>query len=123
MLPLVVSASAKARGVHFRPWIVTSAGGQHPAYVVWCKQPPERRGASKEVLKTLAKDRELQSMFAGPVDRGFGQQRGSPRLGDQAVGFQGGSAHRRPAGRAGPKANNPGAGQGLPVGATGCGKG
>ena len=46
---LVLRASGKARGVHFRPWIVTSAACQHPAYVLWFKQPPERRGPSPEV--------------------------------------------------------------------------
>ena len=43
---------------------------QHPAYVLWYKQPPERRGPSPEVWKTLAKDEELGTLFAGPVDGG-----------------------------------------------------
>ena len=57
--PLVIHASGKARGVHFRPWIVTGAACQHPAFVLWYKQPPERRGPSPEVWKTLAEDQEL----------------------------------------------------------------
>ena len=56
VVPLVMHASGKARGVHFRPWIVTSAACQHPTYVLWYKQPPERRGLSPEVWKTLAED-------------------------------------------------------------------
>ena len=63
--PLVMRASGKARVVHFRPWILTGAACQHPAYVLWFKQPPERRGPSAEVWKTLAEDGELHSMFAG----------------------------------------------------------
>ena len=42
--PLVMRNSGKARGVHFRPWIVTGAACQHSAFVLWYKQPPERRG-------------------------------------------------------------------------------
>ena len=63
---LVMRASGKARGVHFRPWIVTGAACQHPAYVLWFKQPPERRGPSPEVWKTLAEDgeRKLYSVFS-----------------------------------------------------------
>ena len=68
--PLVMRASGKARGVYFRPWIVTGAVCQHPAFVLWFKQPPERRGPSREVWKTLAEDQELHSMFAGLVDGG-----------------------------------------------------
>ena len=68
--PLVMRASGKARGVHFRPWIVTGAACQHPAFVQWFKQPPERRGPSPEVWKTLPEDQELRSMFAGLVDGG-----------------------------------------------------
>ena len=67
--PLVMRASGKAR-VHFRPWIVTRAACQHPAFVLWNKQPPERRGPSPEVWKTLAEDQEPHSMFAGLVDGG-----------------------------------------------------
>ena len=63
-------ASGKARGVHFRPWILTGAACQHPAYVLWFKQPPERRGPSPDVWKTLAEDGELSSIFAGLVDGG-----------------------------------------------------
>ena len=66
--PLVMRASGKARGLHFRPWIVTGAACQHPAFVLWYKQPPERRGPSPEAWKTLANDQELLSMFAGLVD-------------------------------------------------------
>ena len=61
--PLVMRAGGKARGVHFRPWIVTGAICQHPAFVLWYKQPPERRGPSLEVWKTLAEDQELQSIL------------------------------------------------------------
>ena len=68
--PLVMRASGKARGVHFRPWIVTGAACQHPAYVLWFKQPPECRGPSPEVWKALAEDEELRPMFAGLVDGG-----------------------------------------------------
>ena len=68
--PLLMRASGKARGVHFRPWVVTGAACPHPAYVLWFKQPLERRGPSPEVLKTLAEDRELRSMFAGLADGG-----------------------------------------------------
>ena len=69
--PLVLRASGKARGVHFRPRIVNGSACQHPAYVLWYKQPPERRGSSPEVWKTLAEDQELQAgWFAGLVDRG-----------------------------------------------------
>ena len=53
-----------------RPWIVTGSACQHPAYVLWYKQPPERRGPSPEVWKTLAEEQELQSLFAGLVDGG-----------------------------------------------------
>ena len=42
--PLVMHANGKAQGVHFRPWIVTGAACQHPAFVLWYKQPPERCG-------------------------------------------------------------------------------
>ena len=38
--------------------------------MLWFKQPPERRGPSPEVWKTLAEDRELRSMFAGLLDGG-----------------------------------------------------
>ena len=38
--------------------------------MLWFKQPPERRGPSPEVWKTLAEDGELRSMFAGLVDGG-----------------------------------------------------
>ena len=68
--PLVMRASGKARGVHFRPWIVTGAACQHPAFVLWFKQPLERCRPSPEVSKTLAEDQELHSMFAGLVDGG-----------------------------------------------------
>ena len=68
--PLVMRASGKARGVHFRPWIVTGAACQHPVFVLWFKQPPERRGTSAEVWKTLAEDQGLHSMFAQLVDGG-----------------------------------------------------
>ena len=70
LVPLVMRSSGKARGVHFRPWIVMGAACQHPAYVLWYKQPPERRGPSPEVWKTLADDQELQSLFTGLVDGG-----------------------------------------------------
>ena len=63
-------ASGKAGGIHFRPWIVTGAACQQPAFVLWYQQPPERRGPSPEVWKTLAEDQELHSMFAGLVDGG-----------------------------------------------------
>ena len=56
--------------MHFRPWMVTSTACQHPAFMLWFKQPPELRGPSPEVWKTLAEDEELHSMFAGPVDGG-----------------------------------------------------
>ena len=68
--PLVMRASGKDRGVHFRLWIVAGAACQHPAFMLWYKQPPERRGPSPEVWKTLAEDQELHSMFAGLVDGG-----------------------------------------------------
>ena len=68
--PLVMRASGKPRGLHFRPWIVTGAACQHPAYVLWFKQPAERRGPSPQVWKTLAEDGELRSTFAGLVDGG-----------------------------------------------------
>ena len=38
--------------------------------MLWFKQPPERRGPSPEVWKTLAEVGELRSMFAGLVDGG-----------------------------------------------------
>ena len=50
VVPLVMRASGKARGVHFRPSIVTGAACQHPAYVLWYKGPPERRGPFKASL-------------------------------------------------------------------------
>ena len=56
VVPLVRRASIKGRGLHFRPWIVTGVACHHPAYVMWYKQPPERRGPSPEVWKTLAED-------------------------------------------------------------------
>ena len=59
VVPLVMRASGKARGVYFRPLIVTGASCQHLAYVLWYKQPPERRRPSPEVWKTLAVDQEL----------------------------------------------------------------
>ena len=34
VVPLVMHASGKARGVHFRRWIDTSAAVQHPAFVL-----------------------------------------------------------------------------------------
>ena len=49
MAPLVMRDSGKARGVHFRPWIVTGAACQHPVFVLWYKQSLERRGASPEI--------------------------------------------------------------------------
>ena len=49
VLPLVMRASGKARGVHLRRWLVTGATCQHSAYVLFYKQPPERRGPSPEV--------------------------------------------------------------------------
>ena len=70
VVPLALRASGKARGVHFRPWIITSTTYQHPAYVLWYKQPPERRRPSPEVWKTLAEDQELRTLFAGLVDGG-----------------------------------------------------
>ena len=66
--PLVTRTSGKARDVHFRSWIVTGSTCQHPAYVLWYKQPPERRGPSLEVWKILAEDQELHTLFAGLVD-------------------------------------------------------
>ena len=57
--PLVMRASGKARGIHFRPWIVMGAVCQHPAYMLWYKQPPERRRPSSEVWKALAEGQEL----------------------------------------------------------------
>ena len=68
--PLVMRASGKARGAHFQPWIVTGAACQHPALVLWYKQPPERRGPSPEVSKTLAEDQELHAIFRGTGDAG-----------------------------------------------------
>ena len=53
---LVMRGIGKARGVHFWPWIVTGSACQHPAYVLWFKQPPEHRGPSPEVWETLAED-------------------------------------------------------------------
>ena len=46
--PLVMRASGKARGLHFRPWIVTGAACQHPAFVLWYKQRPERAGPPRK---------------------------------------------------------------------------
>ena len=66
--PLVMHASGKARGVHFRPWIVTGAACQHPAFVLWFKQPPVRHWPSPEVWKTRAEDQELHSMSPGLVN-------------------------------------------------------
>ena len=66
VVPLVMRAKSKARGVHFRPWIGASC--QHPTFVLWFKQPPERRGPSPEVWSTLAKNWELHSMFADLLD-------------------------------------------------------
>ena len=37
VVPLVMRANGKARGVHFRPWIVTGAACQHPAFVLCYK--------------------------------------------------------------------------------------
>ena len=68
--PPVMRASGKARGVHIRPWIVTGGACQHHLFVLWYKQPPERRWPSSEVWKTPAEDQELHSMFAGLVDGG-----------------------------------------------------
>ena len=68
--PLVMRTSGKARGMHFRPSIVTGTVCQHPVFVLWLKQPLERRGPSPEVWKTLTEDQELRSMFAGLVDGG-----------------------------------------------------
>ena len=59
VVPLVMRASGKARGAHFRQWIDTGAACQHHAYVLWYKQPPQRCGPSPEVWKTLAKDQKL----------------------------------------------------------------
>ena len=82
-------ASGKVRGVHFRPWNVTDAACQHPAFVPWFKQPLERRGPSPEVWKTLAEDQELHSMFVGLVDggapgnvgvRGWGAKPADPKV-------------------------------------------
>ena len=61
-------------------------------------------------------------MFAGLVDGAAPAQCGSPCLGDQAGGSQGGRAHRRPAERTGPTADNLSTGPGLP-GATWSGGG
>ena len=44
IVPLVMRATGKARGVHFWPWIVMGAACQHPTYVLWYKQPPEHPG-------------------------------------------------------------------------------
>ena len=65
VVPLVMPASGKARGVHFRPWIATGAACRHPTYVRWYKQPPERRGPSPEVWKTLAEDRNSSRCSRG----------------------------------------------------------
>ena len=54
--PLVVRASGKGRSGDYRPWIVKGSDCQHAAYVLWYKQPLERRGPSPEVWKTLAED-------------------------------------------------------------------
>ena len=53
---LVMRLSGKARGVRFRPWIVTGAACQHPAFMLWNKRPPEHRRPSRDVCKTLAED-------------------------------------------------------------------
>ena len=58
------------RGFHLRPWIVRGSTCEHPAYVLWYKQLPERRRPSMEVWKTLAEDQELQTLFAAVVDVG-----------------------------------------------------
>ena len=63
-------ASGKARGFHFRPWIVTGVARQHPAYVLWYKQPPECRRPSPQVWTTLAEDQELHTPFAELEDGG-----------------------------------------------------
>ena len=68
--PPVLRASGKARGVHFRPWIVSASACQHPAYVLWYKPPPERRGPSLEVWKTQPEDQEIHTLFLGLVDGG-----------------------------------------------------
>ena len=99
--PLVMRASGKARGAHFQPWIVTGAACQHPAFVLWYKQPPERRGPSPEVSKTLAEDQELHAIFAGrgtrvPLARGESASGGGKPADPKAVahiaGLQGAPA-------------------------------
>ena len=107
-------ASGKARGVHFRAWLIIGAACQHPAYVLWYKQPLERRGRFLDVLKTPAEDRELQSLFAGRVD---GATTGNVRVricGPPPCEPHGGGAHRQPTGRTGPVTDNFCAGPGLP---------
>ena len=103
--PLVMRASGNARGVHLRPWIVTGAACQDPAYVLWFKQPPERRGPSPEVWKTLAEDGELRSMFAGLVDGGapgnvgvrvWGAKPADPKVVAHIANLLGAPARRRP---------------------------
>ena len=45
VLPLVMRASGKAQDVYFRPWIVTGAACQHPAFVLYhwsAAGPPPR---------------------------------------------------------------------------------
>ena len=81
--------------------------------MLWYKQPPERRGPSLEVWKTLTEDHELHSMFLGLLDGGapgnvgvrvWGTKPADPKV----------VAHRRSAGRSGPGADHLCADQGLP---------
>ena len=68
--PLGLGASGNAGGVHFRRCISTSSACQHPMYVLWYKEPPEHRGPSPEVRRTLTEHQVLQMFFAGLVDGG-----------------------------------------------------
>ena len=70
LLPAVLRDSGRVRGLRSMPWITAGSDRPYSAYVVWFKQPPERRGPLTEAWKVVAGDQRLDRCFAGVLDGG-----------------------------------------------------
>ena len=70
LIPVVLRASGRVRGMLYRPWATFGEDYPHPAHVMRFERPPERRGPLPEAWKEWAADEAFSRHFARLVEAG-----------------------------------------------------
>ena len=70
LIPVVLRASGRVRGVLYRPCATSGEDYPHPAHVMHFEWPLEHRGPLPEAWKELATDEAFSRHFAGLVEGG-----------------------------------------------------